>query len=326
MRIFLKGCLTLVLAASSTIWADSTMLEKPEVHAFIQKMVNEQHFNKKYLQNVFSNAQFKPDIIEKITKPYESKPWDSYRDIFIKPERIQQGVQFSKAHAKTLKDAERVYGVPPEIIVAILGVETIYGKQQGHYRVIDALSTLSFYYPKRAAYFEYELEEYLKMCRQYHLNPLTQLGSYAGAMGQGQFMPGSYRRWAVKYKGIGAPDIIHNTDDAIFSIANYLHKHHWQSHEQVTQMAQLVSHKCHHIDVNARKAKYTYEQLLHCGIRAVERSGNHPNQAGLLALDTSKGPEYWVAFPNFYVILSYNSSPLYGLAVYLLGQSIAKSA
>ena len=320
MMSFLK---TVVLSlVVSQVFADAKMLEQAQVKSFIQEMVVHHHFTTAEVQKILANAEYKPIIIEKMNSPYEAKPWDVYQQLFLTPGRIQAGQDFWKAHAKTLSLAEKKYGVPANIIVAILGVETIYGQRQGDFRVLDALSTLAFYFPKRAAYFRYELSNYLLMCRENHLNPNAQLGSYAGAMGQGQFMPSSYRRFAVKFQGEGAPDLMHNSDDAIFSVGNYLNKHGWHYNQKIAQIARKKENFCDDLAFNAKKATYAYRELQKCGFSPVDAAWSHPDHAGVLQMQTSKGHEYWIAYPNFYVILTYNSSPLYGLAVYLLGQSI----
>jgi len=308
---------------NQSTFADEAMLSKPIVKAFIQDLVKTEHFEATALQNMLRQAQVQPIILEKMDKPYESKPWDVYQQLFLTPARIEAGRKFWQQHRQVLSQAERQFGVPAQIIVGILGVETIYGRQQGNFRVLDALTTLAFYYPKRAPYFTYELKQFLLMCREHHLNPTQFLGSYAGAMGQAQFMPSSYRRWAIQYQGQGAPDIIHNTNDAIFSIANYLKRHGWKSREKIVQAVDIDRLTCKDIQTNLKQATYDYQFLTHCGIQSKTFSWSHPKRAGLLALMLTQGEEYWVGFPNFYVILTYNSSPLYGMAVYLLGSAIA---
>ena len=319
MSFFKTVVLSLVV---SQVFADAKMLEQAEVKSFIQDMVQRHHFKASELEKTLAEAQYKPVIIEKMNSPYEAKPWDVYRQLFLTPGRIKAGQDFWKAHANTLKLAEKQYGVAANIIVAILGVETIYGQRQGEFRVLDALATLAFYFPKRAAYFKYELSNYLLMCRENNLNPHAQLGSYAGAMGQGQFMPSSYRRFAVKFQGQGAPDLFHNADDAIFSVGNYLNKHGWFPQQKIAQIAKTPARYCENFVFNAKKATYTYREVQQCGFSPVAATWSHPDHAGVLQLQTSQAHEYWIAYPNFYVILTYNSSPLYGLAVYLLGQSI----
>ncbi len=311
------------LAHVASSHADEQLLKKQQVQSFINELVKKEHLSRSEVELALRAAKFRPDILEKMDRPYEAKPWDVYSQLFLTNSRAQAGAQFWKQHRNTLRYAEKHYGVPAEIIVSILGVETLYGQRQGDFRVLDALSTLAFYYPKRAPYFQYELKEYLKMCHEYHLNPTAQLGSYAGAMGQGQFMPGSYRRWAVKYQGSGAPDIIHNSDDAIVSVANYLQQHGWKPNQVIAQKAELKRTLCQNIVPNLKKATYQYRDLTRCGISPVSTLWMHPNTAGLLEMNLTKGSEYWIGYPNFYVILTYNASPLYGLAVYLLSESIA---
>jgi membrane-bound lytic murein transglycosylase B len=310
------------LLCSLSIYADEQMLNRPNVQQFIQRMVKEEHFSRQQVTSIIRQAQFQPIIIEKITTPYEGKPWDVYKNLFLTSMRIDGGVQFWHEHRATLAEAERKYGVPANIIVGILGVETTYGRQQGSFRVLDALTTLAFYYPQRAPYFSYELKEYLLMCRDYHLNAIAQVGSYAGAMGQGQFMPSSYRRWAVKYQGNGAPDIIHHADDAIFSIANYLSQHGWHRQERIVEPAVFTHGQCLNVVPNLKKATYSLQQLAHCGIKTKAFRWTHPQPVGFLDYLLTNGHEYWIGYPNFYVILTYNSSPLYGLVVYLLGNAI----
>lgn len=307
-----------------TVYAQDSILARPEAQHFIEEMVKKDHFTPWQVRHILSQAHYQPIIVEKMNTPYEGKPWDVYQALFLTSQRINQGVEFWQKHAGVLALAEKKYGVPANIIVSILGVETTYGRQQGHFRVLDALATLAFYYPKRAPYFSYELREYLLMCRDLHLNPSAQIGSYAGAMGQGQFMPSSYRRWAVSYKGNGAPDIFNNADDAIVSVANYLNHHGWNPHQNIASKAVVKSQYCRDLDVNAKKPLYTRTYLAHCGIQPEKFAWNNPAQAGLIEMMMShqKANEYWIGYPNFYVILTYNSSPLYGLVVYLLGSAI----
>ncbi len=179
------------------------------------------------------------DIIAAISRPAESKPWYKYRPIFLTPERIRQGAEFMAANAETLTRAEAAYGIPPEIVTAIIGVETFYGRQAGGYRVIDALATLAFDYPPRSTYFLSELEQYLLLTREEEIDPLTIKGSYAGAMGKPQFMPSSYRNFAVDFDGDSKRDLWNNTEDAIGSVARYLGEHGWEPHQPVTSLASV---------------------------------------------------------------------------------------
>jgi len=257
-------------------------------------------------------------------KPYEKKNWDVYRDHFLTAQRIKGGIDFWHQNQKTLAQAEKKYKVPAPIIVAILGVETLYGERQGDLRVLDTLATLSFDYPKRASFFKKELKEYLLLCRE-HKVPATQyLGSYAGAIGKPQFMPSSYRYYAVKFNNKGVRDLVNSNEDSIASIANYIHKHGWKMNEGIAQLAQLHGQDYKKIHVNPRKANYRYSQLKSAGIKPVTAAYNHPSRAGLIELNTTEGNEYWLAYPNFFVITRYNSNPQYALTVYLLSQQLKK--
>lgn len=324
--MLLRGIFVLLgLMGFINAYADEKILQKPDAQEFIQEMVKKDHFSAWQVRSILTQAKFQPIIVEKMDMPYEAKPWDVYKRLFLTDARINDGVKFYKEHLGVLKFAEKKYGVPAEIIVSILGVETTYGRQQGTFRVLDALTTLSFYYPKRAPYFQYELRQYLIMCRKYHLDPTQALGSYAGAMGQGQFMPSSYLRWAVSYRGNAAPDIINNPNDAIVSVANYLHKHGWTPNQEIAVKAHgTPSRQCKSIQFNLKKATYTSRDLARCGLKSSEFSWNSPKQVGVveLLMSQNQANEYWICYPNFYTILTYNSSPLYGLAVYLLGSSI----
>jgi membrane-bound lytic murein transglycosylase B len=286
----------------------------------MHQMVKQYHFNAKQLTDTMNQVQVQPQIIESMEKPYEKKNWDIYRDIFLTPTRVQGGLDFWASNQKTLDAVYKQYGVPPEIVIAILGVETLYGQRQGDYRVLDALSTLAFNYPKRAPFFTKELKEYLLLCREHHLPATYYKGSYAGAIGQPQFMPSSYRSYAVDYRNKGQRNLVSNNEDSIASIANYFNHHGWKTNEGIAQVARLNASK--HVRMNPRKANYSYWQLISAGVTPITASHNHPARAGVIELMTEEGKEYWLAYPNFFVITRYNSSPQYALAVYLLSQQL----
>lgn len=311
-----------LLVVWSGTYAEDALLHRKDVQQFINQMVTRDKFSRSELVSAIKTAQFQPQIIESMERPYEKKTWDVYKALFLTPQRVQAGVEFWQANADTLARAQKEYGVPAEMIVAILGVETQYGKRQGEYRVLDALTTLAFHYPKRSDYFTRELREYFLLCREHHVSPTQYIGSYAGAIGQPQFMPSSYRMFAVDYAGHGSRDLVGNNQDVIGSVANYFHKHGWSSHESVAQPAELSGAKSVQLAVNSKRADYTYEKLVSSGVIPLSGLSRHPNQAGLIELATNKGNEYWLAYPNFYVITRYNSSPQYALAVYLLAQQL----
>ncbi len=302
-----------------------SLAERPDTQAFIREMTNRHGFNSQELYAVFSRARTQPSIIAAMNRPAEAKPWYAYREIFLTPKRIQGGVQFWRANRAALARAEQTYGVPAEIIVAIIGVETSYGGNMGKYRALEALATLAFDYPRRADYFRKELENYLLLTRQEGIDPLAVKGSYAGAMGLGQFMPGSYLRYAVDFDGDGHRNLWSNPVDAIGSVANYLSKNRWQPGEPVTTRA-LVS-GWQYQELISRKAQPPTRTVLSFQQQGVmpERVVNDTQKAILLEFQESDSSEYWLGFDNFYVITRYNQSPLYAMAVYQLGRTIREN-
>ncbi|MCX7114658.1 MAG: lytic murein transglycosylase B [Gammaproteobacteria bacterium] len=299
--------------------------QRPDVKAFIQSMVKQHHFNRQALTQLFNQVQVQPKIIEAISRPYEKKTWDAYRPLFLTTERVQGGLLFWKKNQALLKQAEKQYGVPANIIVAILGVETRYGTHQGDYRVIDALSTLAFDYPPRSPFFKKELSEFLLLCREHHASPTTYLGSYAGAMGKPQFMPSSYRYYAADFLGHPHKDLMHDDQAVIASVANYFRQHGWRSNEPIAQPALLRGYGYKKIDTALKSAAYPIDHLKQVGISPLSLASNEPNKAGLIQLETQSGPEYWMAYPNFYVITRYNTSPQYALVVYLLSEQLKQA-
>lgn len=320
-RLVIICCL---LSISFFVSADNAMLNRKDVRQFINNLVVHDKFARKDVIAAIKQAQFQTQVIESMEKPYEKKNWDVYRSLFVTQTRVQEGIEFWQANAKDLERAQKEFGVPADMIVAILGIETKYGKRQGEFRVLDALTTLAFFYPKRSEYFTKELREYFLLCRERHV-PVTQyIGSYAGAIGQPQFMPSSYRMFAVDFAGRGQLDLVNNTKDSIGSVANYFNKHGWARNEFVVQPLRLVNknRKHKHFAVNSKYADYDYKDLLALGFEPISRPGNHPEKVGIIELVTAEGIEYWLAYPNFYVITRYNSSPQYALAAYLLAQQL----
>lgn len=311
-----------LLFFSFSSFSTTAFVQRKDVQQFIKSMVKQYHFNEKDLIATMNQVKIQPQIIQSMEKPYEQKSWDVYSAIFLTPQRLKGGLDFWHANQKILDQAQKRYGVPAEIIVAILGVETLYGERKGEYRVLDALSTLAFNYPKRSPYFTKELKEYLLLCREHKVAATKYLGSYAGAMGQPQFMPSSYRYYAVDFYNKGTRDLINNNGDVIGSIANYFHKHGWKTNEGIAQTAKIRGYRIKHIIKNPRSANYHYSQLVAAGVKPITASYNHPTRAGLIELNTQEGNEYWLAYPNFFVITRYNSSPQYALVVYLLSQQL----
>lgn len=315
--IFLNFLLTSSLLAATA----ENFSENEEVQAFIQQMVKKHQFEEEHLKTLFIEAKVHDSILEAIARPAEGKPWHEYRPIFVTKKRTQGGIDFWEENADALARAEKKYGVPREIIVAIIGVETRYGKHKGKYPVFDALATLAFGYPPRAKFFKKELEEFLLMTREEKIQPRELLGSYAGAMGMPQFISSSFRRYAVDFDGDGRRDLWNNTTDAIGSVANYFRKHHWKPGQPITHKVQV--HGKRHKDLINRNLKpsHTQQELLNNGV--ILPGNVVENLKGkLLKLKKPDNPEYWVAWDNFYVITRYNHSALYSMAVYQLSQKI----
>ena len=312
----------LLFFTSYCSYAEPALVQRKEVKAFITKMVKQHHFDRRQLVAILSAAKYQPQIIESMEKPYEKKTWDVYKDLFLTPQRVQAGVDFWQANQKALAKAEREYGVPANIIVAIIGVETLYGKHQGNYRVLDALTTLAFHYPKRSPFFTKELGEYLLLCREQGVPADKYMGSYAGAMGKPQFMPSSYRFYAVDFTGNGKRDLMNDDRDAIGSVANYFHKHGWKMDKGVAQPVTVSGSHYKKLATNSRTPDYALKHILAAGVKPNSAVMDHPQKAGLIELTTQKGPEYWLAYPNFYVITRYNTSPQYALVVYLFSQQL----
>ena len=302
--------------------AGQPLARRADVQAFIREMVARHGFNAARLQALFGRAYAQPSIIAAMSRPAEAKPWYAYRTIFVNPKRIQGGVAFWRSNEAALARAEQVFGVPPEIVVAIIGVETQYGGNMGKYRVLEALSTLAFDYPRRADYFRKELENFLLLTRAEGIDPLTPRGSYAGAMGYGQFMPGSFRSYAVDFDGDGHRDLWRNPRDAIGSVANYFKKHGWRTGEPVAVPARVSGAAWS--DLVSRKLSQPSYSVVSLRARGVlpEAPVGDAQAAMLLEFQGRDGPEYWLGFDNFYVITRYNHSQLYAMAVYQLGQEI----
>jgi membrane-bound lytic murein transglycosylase B len=292
-----------------------------EVKKFINEMVKKHKFKKRYLESLFANAKVYDSILEAIARPAEGKPWYEYRPIFVTKERTKGGIKFWKENAKALARAEKKYGVPQEIIVAIIGVETRYGKHAGRYPVFDALATLAFGYPPRAKFFRSELEQFLLMIHEEQMDSKDLKGSYAGAMGMPQFISSSFRRYAVDFDGDGKRDLWNNPTDAIGSVANYFRKHRWNPGQPVTHKVKVHGKRYDSLITKGLKPKHSQQQLLDNGV-ILPGKVKKDLKGKLLKLKKPGNPEYWVGWNNFYVITRYNHSALYSMAVYQLSQMI----
>ncbi|WP_347332035.1 lytic murein transglycosylase B [Marinimicrobium locisalis] len=319
----LVSVLTAALGTGVPAYADYS--QHPEATRFVTDMVEQHDFDAGQMRAWMAEAERQDSILEAIARPAErTRTWAEYRPIFLQPLRVTRGVEFWQAHREAFERAQATYGVPPEVILAIIGVETNYGRTTGNHRVLDALTTLAFDYPPRSPFFRRELEQYFILMREQKQNPLAFKGSYAGAMGFGQFMPSSYRNYAVDFDGDGLVDIWNNPVDAIGSVANYFAEHGWRRDGLVAVRARAGASL-------QRGAKEDWNR-----IKPPERTVKDWHKRGLvpifplpestpanaLALEGDFGEEFWLAFHNFYVITRYNRSHLYALAVQQLSIAI----
>ena len=316
----------LTLALVSILSTSCLAQQHPGAEEFAAKAAAEYNPDQQEVLLMLENARFKQSIVDAISRPAESKPWYKYRPIFITDKRIKGGVEFWRDNEELIAQASRKYGVDPQIIVAIIGVETFYGNITGSYRVLDALATLSFYYPDtgndRSEFFSKELMNFFVLSNQEGLPVEDVTGSYAGAMGLGQFMPSSYIEYAVDFDEDGRRDLWSSLPDVIGSVANYLHRHGWELDQPVTYPA-LVSADAD-MDLVAKrdfKPKKTIAELAQAGFSASEQV-NSETPATVARLEEEDGDHYFVTFRNFYVITRYNRSPLYAMAVYELSEAI----
>jgi membrane-bound lytic murein transglycosylase B len=301
--------------------------QQPQVEQFIDAMVERHGFVRAELQTLFRKVAFQPSVVKAISPPTDPtvRSWRNYRALFVNAPRIEAGRRFRSAHAATLARAEAEFGVPQDIIVAIIGVETVYGRNMGSYRVIDALATLAFDYPRRADYFRSELEHYLLYAREADLDVFALRGSYAGAFGIPQFMPGSYRRWAVDFDGDARTDLVRSPADAIGSVANFLREHGWQRGAAVAFPVQGDSDAVRKLADGSIKPSLSPAELAAAGVTPIAPPGAIPADAlcVVVELETPGQPsEYRAALENFYVITRYNRSSFYAAAVMDLAQAL----
>jgi membrane-bound lytic murein transglycosylase B len=274
-----------------------------------------------WARDLLASAKRQQSILDAIARPAEkTKPWYDYRDIFMTDRRIREGVVFWDAHAAVLEDISQRTGVPSAVIVAIIGVETFYGRITGSYRVIDALSTLAFDYPRRSPFFTQELEQFLILAWESGKDPLALKGSYAGAMGYGQFMPSSYRAYARSFEPGGVPDIWDNPADAISSVGHYLNAHGWQAGERVLLDA-VANQPPDSLFAAGLKPSQSIETLARAGL-STEAAVNPQTRVTPISLETIEGQRYWLGLQNFYVITRYNHSAMYAMAVWELSEAI----
>ncbi len=300
--------------------AQADISQREDVQNFIDGLVNKHDFNRDKLNKVFADVTLDPKIIERMKRPYEAKPWFQYQPIFVTQTRIKEGVEFYKENIELLKRAEKKYGVPAEIITAIIGVESRYGRHKGDFRVLDSLSTLGFDYPRRSRFFLKELEEFLLLSHEESFISNEIVGSYAGAMGKPQFISSSYRHYAVDFDGDNVRDLMNSTADAIGSVANYLKRHNWQRGQEIAVRTNSLSNSPAKTG-KLRKPKTSIKQWREKGY-LTDAKLSDKQSAILISLENKEESEHWLGLQNFYAITRYNHSELYAMAVFQLSEKI----
>jgi membrane-bound lytic murein transglycosylase B len=319
----MKGKIVLTLAALCFATSFAARAEHPGQALLVQEVAKDTGKDPASLSALLDSAKRQQSILDAMSRPAEAKPWSEYREIFLTPARIDAGIDFYREHRALLEKIGAKYGVAPEYIVAIIGVETFYGRNTGKYKVLDALVTLGLYYPPRAAFFRGELKTLLELPDNQLAGPVgTLTGSYAGAQGWGQFMPSSIRDFAVDEDGDGRIDLQNSFPDIFASVASYFVKHGWVTGGMVAARAQPDA-AAKSLTVKDSTPQWTIEQLEAWGYAPLQ----HLDPGAMSSLQTFQGmngPEDWFTFQNFYVITRYNRSPMYAMAVNQLAQAIAE--
>ena len=313
------------LASSFFVNAQSEVnvdyVQRADVKDFIDEVVEQHNFDRAFLEDRFSTAQRLDSVLEAIARPAEKRlTWKQYRPIFVTSKRSEKGKIFLAEHKDTLQRAEKEFGVPAEIITAIIGVETYYGKRTGSYTVFDSLTTLGFDYPPRSKFFKSELKEFLLLSKEEKISVDDMTGSYAGAMGMPQFISSSYRNYAIDFDGDGKRDLWNSVPDVIGSVANYFSEHGWKKGETILHPASISDDSIVK-EKNELKPYVTVGQLKQQGV-VISRALDEKDEATLLKFDGKRGEEYWVGLDNFYVITRYNHSAMYSMAVFQLSEKI----
>lgn len=321
----MRRAVTLLLALGWAATASAVPLaEHPPLQAIIDSLVSQDGFERADLERLLGGAQFQQSIVDAITRPAEKMPWHRYRPIFLTQQRIDGGVAFWQQHADTLARAERDHGVPASVITAIIGVETRYGAVTGRYRALDALTTLTVAGLPRSAFFGRELRELMLLGREERLDLAGLSGSYAGALGLPQFIPSSYRAYAVDFDQDGRRDLLGSPADAIGSVANYLRRHGWKPGQPISAVARVTPAAAGLADGNP-SPRYTLSELRQEGVAAaIDSSVPASLKAAVIRLDGEQGDEYHLGFQNFYAITRYNHSALYAMAVTQLAAAIGE--
>jgi membrane-bound lytic murein transglycosylase B len=323
LRLTIAACFAVAMSAAHADYS-----QHPQAAAFVDEMVQKYGFARADVETLLADAARQQTILDAISRPKEQAvPWKDYRKLFLTPDRIQQGALFWHDHAADLARVEKEMGVNPAVVVAIIGVETRFGRNTGSYRVLDALTTLAFDYPPRADFFRDQLVQFLLLCKERGLIADKQKGSYAGAMGYGQFMPSSYRNFAIDFDHDGRIDILTEPTDAIGSVANYLKAHGWVSGAPIAVRASVKEPLADGVlpgkpDPVTRLVDYRRQGVLPVPEKT-QPAFSDSTPAALLLFEGEDGNEYWLGFNNFYAITRYNRSQMYALAVMQLSEAIA---
>ncbi len=320
--VFISFFVNLVCAQQEKVI--NNFASRVEVQNFMTHMQQKHNFDREQLEIFFKKYDSNKDVLDKISNPAEKLSWGKYKQLLISKDRINKGKSFLIKHKNILLKAEQQFGVPKEMIAAILGIESFYGEKSGNIPVLQSLATLSFDYPPREKFFKEELEHFLLLIKEEKLDPINTMGSYAGAMSPAQFISSSYRTYAVDFANVGTKDL-NNMHNAIGSIANYLHKHGWNREKLIASSAKVISNNAGYVDyiernVSSPKPKYSLQQLKNIGIESKNKLTNDLNkQVALMEFINEKDKkEYWLGFDNFYVITRYNHNAHYAMAVYQL--------
>ncbi len=331
MNFLLKTVNRLVLAAALatgvTTAAQGSLIDRPEVRAFASEFSIRHGIPEEEVQAILAEARHDPEVIERAERPAERLSWQRYRPIFLTQERIEQGVEYWERNEELLEEIADLYGVDPEIIVAILGVESRYGSHRGRHRIIDALATLAFDFPRRGSFFRSELEAFLLLAREEGIDPTEPTGSYAGAMGKPQFIASSYRAYAVDHNGDGRRDLFDNSGDALASVANYLAVHGWKRGEPLARRVEVTGAAWKDLTSPLNRPVRVAHKVNTLRDAGVIISGEIDSGAtvALIELQGAEGAEHWITHRNFYAVTRYNHSALYAMAVHQLAEEIREA-
>ena len=318
------GTLLIATCMTSATAAQGTFASDPAVIDFARGMEQRHGFNADTLLNQFAQTRPNAKVLQLIKPPASptQRSWERYRPRFLNSVRIDGGVRFWQENRTALTRARALYGVPEEVIVAIIGVETVYGRNTGSFSVLEALATLAFNYPRRADFFREELEQFFLLARENNMDASTIKGSFAGAIGIPQFMPGSQRRYAVDFDGNQQIDLSNSVDDAIGSVARFLEQHGWQADQPVAMPAQISGEPDRALIEAGIRPSLKASDLAQRGI-----TGEVDKEAILTLIDLvspGRATEYWLGYENFYVITRYNRSSFYAMSVFQLAEEIRK--